>query len=616
MSIHYWLRMLLAVVLATVLSRGTTSAKNYRTYVIHPPINNNPILEGEALPVECRDETVMKVLCARNEYEPTSFLVETDTPLEQVNVEVGPLKGTAGVLDPQTVDVRIAQKFSMPITWTRETLPWVLVHDPGMIRIEDRMPQWIRDAEKAPTRPDGRPVSLAEYKAGHSRINTLAKELIDANTLQPADVENFRQFWLTVHVPEDAKSGTYNGAVTIMAANAAPTTLTLQLKVPSFDLLPPRFEYSAYYPTMLERPETTDAQREKYNPITAQQYLAECHNMVAHGLTNPNIYVGPEQDEVGNIHFTHLSRILDLREQAGMPKGVMLYLMDGAGMIIKEGELTEQQKQRNIQVAQATAAWARSRGYSGALFMGADEYSGDRLRAMLDSYASIRAGGSGIWVANQGDFVDIMPDLLDRPILSHKGAHIVDGHQQWQMGSRDFLMNRTRLLKWNPALWLMPHYQRSIKAAHEHGHKIFSYFDPQGGMQVPEQHRRHRGLGLWKSGLDGTMTWAYLHIWTRTAQLDDPSMQDAGIPWSQNAFVIRGPQGVLDTLSWEGYREGYDDARYLATLHRAMAEAKAAGKHLRLVARTERWLDNLSIHADLDQWRHEMARRTEALLAP
>ena len=278
-----------------------------------------------------------------------------------------------------------------------------------------------------------------------------------------------------------------------------------------------------------------------------------------------------------------------------MPKGVMLYLMDGAGMAIIQGELTEKQKQRNIEVAQATVAWAKDRGYLGAMFMGADEYSGDRLRAMRESYESIRAGGSGIWVANHGDFADIMPDLLDRAIMAHKGALIVDRYQQWFMPARDYLMNRARMVKWDPAVWLMPHYQRSIKAAHEHGNKAFSYFDPQGGQQVPEQHRRHRGMGMWKSGLDGTMTWAYVHIWTPTVRLDRPNTEGyVGVSAGQNAFVIRGPQGVLDKLSWEGYREGYDDARYLATLQGAMATATAAGEHAELVARTQRWLDNLS----------------------
>ena len=66
--------------------------------------------------------------------------------------------------------------------------------------------------------------------------------------------------------------------------------------------------------------------------------------------------------------------------------------------------------------------------------------------------------------------------------------------------------------------------------AYKNGAKIFSYFDPQGGMQVPEQHRRHRCMGMWKSGLDGTMTWAYIHIWTPTARLDDAGMKEGGIP--------------------------------------------------------------------------------------
>lgn len=77
--------------------------------------------------------------------------------------------------------------------------------------------------------------------------------------------------------------------------------------------------------------------------------------------------------------------------------------------------------------------------------------------------------------------------------------------------------------------------------------------------------------------------------------------------------MVRGPQDVLDTLSWEGYREGYDDAHYLATLEDALTKAETTGKHTTLVARTWRWLDNLSIHADLDDWRFEMARRTTAL---
>jgi len=40
----------------------------------------------------------------------------------------------------------------------------------------------------------------------------------------------------------------------------------------------------------------------------------------------------------------------------------------------------------------------------------------------------------------------------------------------------------------------------------------------------------------------------------RPSILHAVGIQDNGIAWSQNAFTIRPPQGVLDTLSSEGYR--------------------------------------------------------------
>ena len=110
------------------------------------------------------------------------------------------------------------------------------------------------------------------------------------------------------------------------------------------------------------------------------------------------------------------------------------------------------------------------------------------------------------------------------------------------------------------------------------------------------------------------MTWAYIHIWTKTVRPEDPQVKNNGVSLSSNSFVMRGPQGPLDTLSWEGYREGYDDARYLATLQDALARAKTAGRHPQLVSHTQRWLDNTTVDADLDSWRWEMANRTEALL--
>ena len=259
-------------------------------------------------------------------------------------------------------------------------------------------------------------------------------------------------------------------------------------------------------------------------------------------------------------------------------------------------------------------AWTRARGYSDVYFMGCDEFSGERLRGERDSFEAIHQGGGKIFVACYNDFFDIVGDLLDCPILQHPGNLIVDQHQSGKFSSRDFLLHRQRMVTYDSELMMMPHIQKMIRSVHKNGFKIFSYMDPYGSHPEPEWHRRHRGLGLWKIGLDGTMTWAYTHIYEKARIFGDPKMEENGMGYTAHGFVLRGPKGVLDSLSWEAYREGYDDARYLATLQDAIARAKAGGKHGELVARTERWLDNITVNVDLDAWRLEMARRTEALL--
>ena len=276
---------------------------------------------------------------------------------------------------------------------------------------------------------------------------------------------------------------------------------------------------------------------------------------------------------------------------------------------MKHERLSEEEKRSSAEATRQVVAWARSRGYSDVYFMGADEANGDRLRAERDSFEAIHKGGGKIWVACSQRAFDIVGDLLDCMVLLHPG----DAIRFPRLPSRDWLLHRLRLINLDPQFLMTPELQKIINGVHKNGYKVLTYMDPLGGWPVPEHHRRNRGLGLWKTGLDGTMTWAYAHTWTKTIRFGDQEIKDNGVSYV-NSFILRAPRGPIDTLAWEGYREGCDDARYLATLQDALAKAKVAGKNKRLVARTERWLGDLSVNADLDEWRLEMARRTEALL--
>ena len=94
------------LVMVIMIGLAAEAPAGYRTYVVRPAINNNAILDDAALPAECRDETVMKMMACRGEYEPASLLIETDEPLEQVMVWVGALKGAAGAESSSLLCVR------------------------------------------------------------------------------------------------------------------------------------------------------------------------------------------------------------------------------------------------------------------------------------------------------------------------------------------------------------------------------------------------------------------------------------------------------------------------------------------------------------------------------
>jgi len=478
-------------------------------------------------------------------------VVDTEQTLERVRVRVGRLKGPAGILPRDAVDVRIAQMLARVVVGCYNVVGQDLIVMP-----------WLPDK------------------------------------LQPADITGRRQFWLTIHIPDDAQAGIYETAVKVIPRNAPATELTLEVTVPPFDLREPQFEYSVYYPVWLYDESMSDAFVEKYGPLTAELYLAECRNMVAHGCTNPNIYAGAEVNKDGSLDFTTLGRYLDVREQAGMGPGGPLYIFDGGNKIVSR-DLTKEEWERNVEATREIVAWCQTRGYDEVYFMAGDELTGEALRAERDSFESIHEGGGKIYVACCQDFFGIVGDLLDCPVLLHPGR----ADDILTLESRNFLQSEEALAAYNPRQLLAPRIQELIKGVHDNGFKIFTYMDPVSGHAQPDMHRRHRGLGLWKTGIDGTMTWAYIHIRDKGGPKPNGSWVNVG----GRRFVVRGPEGPVDTLGWEAYREGYDDARYLATLQDAIAKAGDRGRQ------AQQWLDSITVDADLDAWRWEMARQIELL---
>ena len=137
---------------------------------------------------------------------------------------------------------------------------------------------------------------------------------------------------------------------------------------------------------------------------------------------------------------------------------------------------------------------------------------------------------------------------------------------------------------------------------HSAGHKIWCYANPQGGVESPEVYRRNFGLLLWQANYDGASTYVYQHgfgnIWN---DFDHPTRRDLN-------FTYPTVDGVIDTIAWEGYREGIDDIRYATTLKLETEKAKKLkDKGVReLALSAEKYLEELDVNRNLDTVRLEI----------
>ena len=379
--------MFAVIVMTRVWSHAAAGTSDYVIYVVNPPINNLAIQPHLPLPSTCRVGSDLRIMACRGEYEPCSFVVETEQVLRQVAVEMDPLHGDAGVIPVSAVDIRAVVPLFCRVTDHPGFLNWVLLHDPNLV------------VTRAWQHPDAHKEDAGPVTKAYTKKSYFTRDPVDTATLQSADIQARRQFWLTVHVPDTAKAGVYRTAVKIVPANAPARQLKLELTVPGFELRPPEFEYSVYYPSNLEG---TDIGSGRGAVLTDQQYRADLLNMVAHGCTNPNIYSVPVIGADGSFDFTVFERVLALREQAGM-RGKDLYII-GAGTINSSGQVDAKQRANNVQLTRQLVAWIRERGYRDVYLMGQDEATGKRLLAQREAWKSIREGGGKIYVANFAGF--------------------------------------------------------------------------------------------------------------------------------------------------------------------------------------------------------------------
>ena len=542
-------------------------------YVVNPLSSKLILPQDELIPGKVLDG--LKIVAAPGEYEPASFVTQTIVDVSELEVIVSDLRiegatQSEAVIPAGAVDVRVVKawfqsgtaKISMEQDRKRRILtPELLLYDDSLVRVDPATQRnflRVYDADGS-----AREVPISEVddpygaSVGASHIPVDVLPVRDADALLPVDIPSGtnKQFWLTVHVPAEAAPGVYAGQVALVGRRAGAreelVRIPIEVHVLPFRLSPPTLVYSIYYRGRLD---PTGKGSISSDLKSEQQFRAEAANLVAHGVTRPTLYQPLDDEEL-------LLKALAIWREAGMETDDLYYVELKTGSYTRPEQLAALQDRirRVIDVA-------RRAGYSEVYAYGLDEARGDKLVSQRPAWQAVHEAGGKVFVAGYEDAFQLVGDLLD--ILVWNGTLSVEAAAQW----------------------------------HSAGRRIYSYSNPQGGVEDPQVYRRNYGLLLWKAGYDGAMTYAYQSAHGNTwNDFDHDTYRD-------HNFTYATVDGVIDTIQWEGFREAVDDVRYAATLQRYIEEAQASGDADRaaLAREAQAFLDRLDPSQDLDALRGEI----------
>jgi len=556
---------------AEVVKLGASTPAEWPFIVLSgPAITNERFEPGKPLPPSFGVADGLAVAACRGEYEPATFVLYATQDRREVRVAATPLSGPGGVIGTSAVDLRVVKYWfqagdSGYATKHRLTggvlVPELLLKDDGLVVVDRKAKRnYMRTGSglvdiSAPAiefDAKGRPIVAAPKLLG------LAPR--DAEQLQPFDVPagEIKQVLVTVHVPADAAPGRYSGEIRVEAAGASAISLPLTLQVRPFDLAPPEVEYSIYIRGRLVdgTPRIPVWSERK----SRTQYRAELSNMLAHGVDNPMVL----EDRMDRF-----AEVMAMREAVGMPKRDVY----NVGLRFSREMLDAPDEVRKFQErVKPFVKWAKENGY-GALYAYAFDEADDLLLKERPMMEAMHAAGGKVFVAvgQQGVFFERAGDLLDLPIMA--------GPPKREMAER----------------------------VHGAGHRIAVYANPQVGWEQPLTYRRNYGIALWQTGYDVVMDYVYQHsfghVWN---DFDHAEHKD-------HNFAYPTVDGVIDTLSWEGFREAVDDVRYASTLMRAVRKAESDPARRERALAAGKWLRSVDTQGDLDQLRRQIADKIAEL---
>lgn len=486
---------------------------------VFDPHSNQMILH-DSFPLPGVKNTTLHLSACRGEIESASFVVRPLLrDMQNLSFEMTDLEGSAGIISANDVDLTVVKVWyqggnAWSTIWAGKSerlVPELMLHDDSLIRVDVHSKMNYAKLVRGNV---GAYESISDRRIAGVRQVLHSPEsfpIKDETNLQPFDVrvQENKQLVVTVRISADVSPGEYEGKLLVKENGQVFGSLAVKLTVYPFKLEPPGIEYSIYYRGVLTRDTGSIAAEGK----SEVQMRAELQDMWDHGVTNPTLYQPFDDKQL-------FRTVLDIRRSIGMVRRPLYYLGVATG-----NPDNQRAVESYVKAVRELKTIAKEYELPEIYVYGIDEASPDMIRRQRKAWQAIHGAGGKIFSAGwtPGHF-ELLGDAVDL---------FVDGQPPKKTEADKF---------------------------HRVKHRVFSYNTPQAGVENPLVYRKNYGLRLWQQDYDGAMTYAYQDgfgsIWN---DFDHPKFRD-------HNFTYPTVDGVIDTLAWEGFREGVDDVRYITTL--------------------------------------------------
>ena len=513
------------------VAQDLAGKKSDLVYYSVPALSNVQYLPDQ-YPVDGTALCPLDIVMCRGEFEPGSLLLYSAKDVEKVQLTVTDLKSKEGKVIPKAdVDLKVIKVwYQNGNAWynyfgdfSHKLVPELLLNDENMILV-DRVKQenYLRVNYDFGTKyfwcsaPEQIDPGFAQMR----------EPVYDAKTLQPVKLiaGEFKQFFVTVKTTDKTAPGLYEGKISLGGKMDVP----VRVRVLPIVLPDPKTYYNTDYDfyTMLYCQPGSGQYYEsngKDKALSDQVAFARFQNQSDHNVKYP-LYLGLWKGWAG---YENVKNGIAMAKKAGMKLDPLFEAFGCHATNSVEAFLLQK---RNAGIAKK--AFKDLLGHSNLWPAGGEEPGYGRI-----------VGARRNWKMVHDMDMHVMCNGWDRRNFSGYNDEFRVGGGFAQFKEADFM--------------------HRIKG------RIGNYAGPHTGPENPDYMRRQHGLGLYKKDYDMMYNYGY----------HEGGWNDFHTSTYRNMNLVQYVRdGIIDTLAWEGIREGIDDIRYATCMLKLAEEAVATGK--------------------------------------